>query len=151
MALCLTVKAAVVLATSCLGVRSGLHLLCLAYGSFAQMSLIAELLNMSAVLANMSAHAMQHWWLIKIYNRPTFEKHTAWLDADTSYGMYSHTPSVMATTQKCLDHIGSFTMILAFVQSSNNKAVGIAQKSLQRQLHHRQHSKLQWWRGHYCR
>ncbi len=58
MALCLTVKAAVVQATSCLCVRSGLHLLCLAYGSFAQM--IAELLNMSAVLANMIAHAMQH-------------------------------------------------------------------------------------------
>ena len=33
----------------------------------------------------------------------------------------------MATTQKCLDHVGSFTVILAFVQSSNNKAVGIAQ------------------------
>ena len=33
----------------------------------------------------------------------------------------------MATTQKCLDRVGSFTVILTFVQSSNNKAVGIAQ------------------------
>ena len=41
------------------------------------MEVIAKLLNTSAVLANMIAHAVQHWWLIGFYTKVIIEQRTA--------------------------------------------------------------------------
>ena len=55
------------------------------------MEVIAKLLNTSAVLANMIAHAVQHWWLIGFLHQSYYRTAHSMIGCRYYlYGMCSH-------------------------------------------------------------